>query len=94
MRWISNSIPVARKNYGCAACVWITEGLPDVLDGFTFSELRSIVKARNNGWRVLKGEKHLQATVIGCNEEIFSWRAIPEIHNICLKYDIYQDDIC
>ena len=92
MRVLRSSTPVARKNYGCDACVWIIEGLPDVADGLTFSELRSIVTARKNGWRVMKGEKHSQATIVGCDNDLFSWRAITAIHDICQKYEIYGDE--
>ena len=96
MRTISESEPVARKNYGCDACVWLTEyDWKELISlGLTFAERRAVIKARQNGWRIMKGEKHLQATIIGCENEIISWRAIPEIHAICLKYDIYEDAIC
>jgi len=94
MRTISESEPVARKNYGCDACVWLTERLYDSSLNLTFAERRAVIKARQNGWRIMKGEKHLQATIIGCENEIISWRAIPEIHAICVEYDIYEDAIC
>ena len=94
MRTISQSTPVARKTYGCDACVWLTEGGMDFLDEMTFTDKREIVKARQNGWRILKGEKHTQATLISCDGDMISWRAIPAIDEICKKYDIYVYDIC
>ena len=94
-RTISESTPVARKNYGCDACNWISEGMPDVLEGLSYSEIRAIVKARNNGWRIMKGQKHLQATIVSCDGDLVSWRAIPAIHDICMEHDIYDyDDVC
>lgn len=99
MRTISTSKPVARKNYGCDACVWITEGILgyDCIDDYnmTFAELRSIVRAKQNGWRIMKGQKHLQATIESCDGDLLSWRAIPEIDEICKKYEIYvYEDVC
>lgn len=90
-RVISSSYPVARKIYGCGACDWITEGLDYFVDELTFAEKRIVVKARQNGWRIMKGEKHLRSTFIGCDEEIYTWRAIIDIHKLCMKYEIYQD---
>ena len=91
MRTISSSKPIARKNYGCDACVWLVEGVIGYgeVDSYdlTFSERRSIVTARKNGWRIMKGEKHSQATIESCENELFSWRAITIIHEICKKYD-------
>ena len=98
MRTISSSKPVARKNYGCDASVWLVEGLISYGEissyNFTFSELRAIVKARKNGWRILKGEKHSQASIVSCDNEILSWRAITEIHDICLRHELYEHDVC
>jgi len=98
-RTISTSEPIARKNYGCDACIWITEpGLErdeSFMKDLTFAEKRAIAKAHLNGWRVMKGEKHLQATIVSCDGDLVSWRAIPEIDAICNKYDLFiYDNVC
>ncbi len=99
MRVISSSNPVARKNYGCDASTWFVEGVLSYGElssyKFTFSELRAIVMARKNGWRVIKGEKHSQAAIVSCDNDLLSWRAITAIHDICQKYELYSDEeIC
>lgn len=99
MRSIGKSkIVTARRDYGCDACTWISEMYDDIIDvigTMTFAEKRSIAKAHLNGWRIMKGEKHLTCTIIGCEGEIFTLRVIPEIDAICRKYDIYvYDDMC
>ena len=98
MRTVSSSNPVARKNYGCDACVWLTEGVIYSGDlnsyNFTFSELRTIVAARKNGWRIMKGEKHSQASMISCDGYFVSWRAITAIHEICIRHDLYEYEVC
>ena len=95
-----DKIVTARKNYGCDACVWITEAGLDTDDGFldelSFSEKRSLVKARRNGWRVMKGEKCMTSTLVSCDGGIImTWRAIPEIHEINQRHGMYEDaDVC
>lgn len=98
-RTISTSEPIARKNYGCDACIWISEeGLHRdeyFMKYLTFAEKRAIAKAHLNGWRVMKGEKHLQATIVSCEGKLVSWRAIPEIHQLCKDHEIYEyEDFC
>ena len=90
-RVIHTSYPVARKIYGCGACDWITEELQYFVEELTFTEKRMVVSARQNGWRIMKGEKHLKAAMIGCDGEIYTWRVIIDIHRLCIKYDVYQD---
>jgi hypothetical protein len=98
-RIISSSEPVARKNYGCDACIWISESDlyrdPWFMADLNFAEKRAIAKAHLNGWRIMKGEKHLQSTIVSCDGDLVSWRAIPEIHAICEKYELYEyDNVC
>lgn len=97
-RIISSSTPVARKNYGCDACNWIAdpgfECDPSFMEILTFTEKRSIAKAHLNGWRIMKGEKHLQATIVSCDGDLVSWRAIPEIDAICREHALYEFEVC
>jgi hypothetical protein len=93
-------IVTARKNYGCDASVWITEGGMDTDEWFlselSFTEKRALVKARKNGWRVMKGEKCVVQTLVSCDSQIIiTWRAIPEIHQINIRHDMYVDaEVC
>ena len=93
MRVISESTPVARKNYGCDASIWISEFPEAVTDSeMSFNDLRTIVKMRQNGWRIMKGEKHKQQSVISCDGDLISLRASIPILNILYKYDLMPED--
>lgn len=93
MRVISESTPIARKNYGCDASIWINE-YPEVVDDaeINFTDRRTIAKMRKNGWRIMKGEKHKQQTVISCDGDMISLRASIPILNILYKYDLMPED--
>ena len=59
---------------------------------FTFTELRKIVKARRNGWKIKKGEKYIrQNNVDETSGDFYTYKAIPAIHDICIKNDVYID---
>lgn len=86
---LRHSEPVAKKDYSCDACVWLFES--DYRYGLTISEYRSIVKAQRNGYKIKSGDKYIyQVGIYDGNFYIF--RAIPDIHKICLKYDMYDCD--
>ena len=97
MRQIGKTkIVTARKNYGCDACTWISEPGLERDEGFmselTFTEKRAIAKAHLNGWRVMKGEKCMTATLVSCDgQDIVRFRAIPEIEAINQKHNMYVD---
>lgn len=91
MRVIAGSRHVARKAHTCNACEWIENVVVDDLYyyKFTYAELREIVKARRNRWRIMPGQEYVRQVQIYDNG-IYTWRAIPAIHAICLKHDIYE----
>jgi len=81
--------PTARKDHNCSACEWIFNS--DLRDyDFTFSELREIVKARKNNCKIKAGERYIKQINI-CDGDFYVFKAIPAIHDICIKYDIYCD---
>jgi len=86
----STKLVKAHKNYGCDACEWLTAAGLDLVDEFEmkFHEKRSIVKARMNGWRIMKGQEHYLTTFVSCDgKDIVNVRMIPEIHEILYEYD-------
>jgi len=88
-------IKSVRKDHTCNACEWLTSG-----DGLsmirsseiktTISERRAIIKAKNNGWKIKKGERALYHVGVWNGDFFYSY-SIPEIHDICLKYDLYEE---
>lgn len=88
IRVLSNSTHTAAKNHHCSACEWIRESLNDY--DFTFTERRTIVKARRNGWMIKTGEKYFVQNNVQ-DGEFYVFKAIPAIHEICLEHDIYED---
>lgn len=89
-RLIAQTEHVARKEHYCMASDFINEG--GNLRGytFTFSEWRAIIKARDNNWKIIPGQKYLKQFV-SYEGSAYTFKAIPEIHAICLKYDYYQE---
>ena len=96
MEFIRKREPVARKDYPCEASEWLVEDCYylDDIGSLTFSEKKVLVKARRNNWKVKKGDKYIRFTQRSCEGQIFDSKVIPEIHAICLKYDIYENDYC
>jgi hypothetical protein len=90
-RQIGNTTyPVAKKQHDCMASEWIVNALSDIVGMCNYSEKRELVKARRNKWKILPGQKYLrQAMVWGGS--LGTFKAIPEMHCICVKYDIYED---
>jgi len=85
---LSNNTLVARKEYCCDASDWLlNEGINGF--GFSFAELREIVIARRNGWKIKKGEKYIRQRG-KYDGDLYTFKAIPAIHKICLKYNLYE----
>lgn len=90
-RTLSTLRPVARKRYTCNACEWIEYDLNEHIfyHQFTYAELREIVKARRNNWCIVPGQHYVKVVRV-YEGRLEVWRAIPAIHNICLRYDMYD----
>jgi len=83
--------PIARKIYNCDACDWIVNG--DLYETFhccTWEEKKDIIRARRNKWRIHPGQKYLRQAM-KWEGEMTTFKAIPEMHDICVKYDLYQE---
>lgn len=85
---LREALPIAKKDHRCSACVWIMELICEY--DFTFAELREIVKARKNGWRINAGEEYIKQINI-CDGDFYVYKAIPAIHEICIKNDVFVD---
>ena len=86
---LSGHKPTAIREHECMACEWILNGDGINGMGFTRPELRALSRARKNKWRIVKGQEYIKQgnTYEG---EVYTFKAIPEIHAICLKYNLYE----
>lgn len=83
--------PKARKDYRCMASEWITNGdLAETVYHCSYAEKRAIVRAKRNGWKIKKGERYLRQCIVW-EGRLETFRAIPAMHEICLKQDLYQE---
>lgn len=84
-----------KKDHECNACLWLngigstTESIFNQIE-MTDAEKQSIINAHANRWKVKKGDPAIYR--VGITDGDFSaWYSIPEIDEICIKYDIYDD---
>lgn len=86
---LSHGLHKARKDYPCDAWYWINYvGVRDI--GLTFAEYREVVKARRNNFTIKKGEQYYRQ-VVNDGGYLYTYRAIPALHDICIKYEIYGE---
>lgn len=82
----------AQKEYECIASLWIADiqryWLNDML---TFSEKRAYIIAKRNGFRILPGETYVKQVQITDDGDLFTYRAIPAMNDICYKYHFFEE---
>jgi len=82
----------ANKEYDCMACefLYASGDLKEIVSesGMSFAEKRTILIAQSENWKVLKGSAYVRHQ---CSQEglKYTFIARPEIHAICVKYDLY-----
>ncbi len=86
---LSESTPTARKSHNCDACDFILNGGISGF-GYSFAELRLIAKAKKNNFNIVKGQKYINQNN-KCMGDIYTFKAIPEMHELCLKYELYDE---
>lgn len=87
-------IKKARKDHHCNACEWLRMNCSDSKSlfneyDFTEEEKESILKAESNKWMIKKGES-CEYRVGIWDGEFYAFYIIPEIDDICVKYDLYD----
>lgn len=82
-------IKKARRDHRCGACEFLSD---DYRFGtWTFAEMRLIIKAKQDGWKIKKGQSYIRQynTESG---EVWTFKCRPEIHQICIKHDLYPEN--
>lgn len=89
---ISESRPKAKKVHDCMAYEWLDNSgdISDLINLMTFSEKRAIVIARRNHGKILPGQEYVRQ-FMDWDGEKGTYRAIPKIHAICSKYNVFED---
>lgn len=86
---IQQTEPTARKEHECHACRWIIERDGRRPDLGSFSNYRKWIEARDNGFKILPGQKYIRQTN-KYEGVIYTWKAIPAIHQICCDLNLYE----
>ena len=94
-RILKETFHKAKKDYVCTACYIMLqvdsfENLCTQYD-LTPEEVEAFTKAKENGFKILKGETFLYQTGV-YDGDFYSHKAIPAIHDICLKRGFYGED--
>jgi len=84
---VTSTIRTARKQYYCNACLFLFSDKPE---GLTFSEYRACVRAKQSDFKIVPGERYEEVILSDCGR-LVRIRHKPEINDICLKYDYYQE---
>lgn len=91
MHVFDSKLRKAKRDYRCDACEYLSEAIDSMVVKFTFSEMRAIVKARQNNWKIKKGDIYEYQTVTDSGD-FWHNKMIPEIHKINCKYNLYPDN--
>lgn len=96
-REIHNKKVRVRKDHDEMWSEWFRQDFPNILFGLglKFSEWKAIIRLRDNGWKIKKGEECMGFVGIDCDGGIYRGYYLIEIQDIVLKYDLVSDwDIC
>lgn len=86
---IRETKPIARSQYECMASLFIREGgRPDYFR--SIQDYRDYIIASRKSFKINKGDRYLYQVNVSYGD-FYTFRAIPEIHAICIKYDLYPN---
>lgn len=85
----------ARKEYFCNACENILYGdsFENLIESGSLTEVekQALLKAKENGYKIQKGEVYLRWACIN-DGTISTCRAIPAIADICTRLELWAED--
>lgn len=80
----------ARKDHRCMACEFLLQ-VHNLHGRLTPEEERAVSRAWADGWKIKKGQEYIRQ-VNKHEGDVYTFKARPDIHGICLKYDFYPED--
>jgi len=89
MSWdcATDSQPKARKDYRCNACVALFS--TSCMADYSGTELEILKAAEKDDWMIKKGNVYRKTQGFWDGEPV-TFRARPEIDELCRKYDAYE----
>jgi hypothetical protein len=87
--FFDRTMPIAQKRYACRACEVLRDAWNRAdLNAMTFAEKRAYIKAKNNKFCIMPGERYIKQPQV--YDGIFqTFRGIPEITDIVSKYELW-----
>lgn len=90
MTILRDTTRIARKHHNCGAWEWYCRvGLGD--DEFEADDLLVIQAVRADKGKILPGTRYIYQTSVD-GDGFCDFRARPEMHAICIKYNLYPED--
>ena len=87
---LRSDTPIAKKDYGCDAFVWLDQDLQYYREEMTAEDEAILDKAISEGCKIRKGDKYMYS--VGLYEGEFStFRGRIDLTALCHKYDAFQD---
>lgn len=80
----------ARKSHICDACIWFSNSNLGAHD-LDPEDWNIAEAAMNDGGLIIPGTRYIHEVGIYYGE-MYTFKGRLDMHAICLKYDIYQDD--
>ena len=91
-RYIHGKTVTARKPHPEMMSEWFQQDENELRGvGLTFSEWRAVLELKNNGWKILKGQKCEVFVGIDCDGRIYRGYYLNSIHKIVKKYQLDYD---
>lgn len=89
MNKIIETTHLARKDYECHACKAFTTW--GDIDDYELTDEENIIfkMARADDFKIKKGQKYVRQ-VFDSGDQLITYRAIPEIHQIAIKYKMFD----
>lgn len=97
---ISTTTQRARKDYRDDSAEFIKEAMDIIRHGyldrgkiikFQFHELRAIAQLKANNWKIKKGQMY-EKQFNKMDGDVYTFRTLPAIGDICQKHKLYGDD--
>lgn len=83
----STSVKAAQKEYDCMSSPFVSNCIYD-FDGLSFAEKRAFILARASGFKIKVGDPYIHQ-FNRAEGIVYTFRAIPAMHAICIAHDLY-----
>lgn len=88
---IAETTELAHQDYDCDSCMGLFDSLTEINGRLSSDELAIVEFAQKSKFKIKEGQLYFKQ-LVKLDGEQYELRSIPGVHQLCCKFDLFDED--